>query len=282
MTNVAVQMEALDDFVSRARSQNELHHETHIELFKGLVSGTKASYRDVGDKYALGDERIRDLDTVVSNKVASLQDSHGVLTASVQRPLLALTDAVKNSTMKEYVPTGETPQKTNYVFPSVLPRTDSRDKIRAGISGPRLSTNSSSSPLVASPTKPPIYTDSPSTDRIPSQLVSSEGEVTKTGIGTTTGLRELDINVTANTISTRHSDPAPSLSSAGDSSKPREELKTADVHARPLKRQATTTEIKLLQKPGWGKGGDLVKLEGRENVCPGGGRRLRSSVQERN
>lgn len=286
MKEMASQMQALDDFVTRARSQNERHHKTHLQSLQGLSSIVHQSCTGLGDRFTHEQDRVRFLEGVAVSETSALEASLPPLTSSIQIPLSDLRQEIAGAPLKEYSPTGETPQKTQYIFATTLPRTEPHDRILAKLSRPSSSSSSFSSCVPASPNKTIIYNDIPPVPLPPpssAPLLDHEPEVKPT----TTGLREIDLNITANT---RHSDP--SLTS---SSSPVAKLRSMDNNSGvismgppPLKRQATTTESKLPQKLGTSTRAaaaaaaaataGLLKLEGRENAPLGGsGRRLRSS-----
>lgn len=275
MKDVASQMQALDGFVSRARSQNERHHETHLKSFQGLCSTVRQSYARLGDEFVAGQDRVHFLNEAVTSETSALQASLNPLASAIQTPLSGLRQEITEAPMKEYCPTGETPQKTHYVFPTTLPRTEPHDRILAKLSRPpSSSTSSSASPsrIPASPNKSVVYTDIPSVSLPPPPLsVPSGDDEVKT-----TGLREIDLNITANV---RHSDPTPRFSSPATKHAAGQ---TMPMGPPPLKRQATM-ESKLPQKLGSSTkaaAATVVKLEGRENAVAGTGRRLRSSPLE--
>ncbi|KAI4256564.1 MAG: hypothetical protein L6R42_006144, partial [Xanthoria sp. 1 TBL-2021] len=267
MKDMATQMQALDDFVTRARSQNELHHSTHVSSLQSLASTVNESYSSIGDHFTSSYDRVRDIGNDISERSKALQDALPPLTETVQQPLSSLRSTIINAPLKEYVPTGETPQKTQYRFPNTLPRTEPHDKLLTKIFP--ASHNNSTTSLIppSSPSKSIVYTDpdNTSTDH-PVAATSTPSKPTTT----TTGLRELDMNVTNNT---RHSDPA---LANNNHSKPTVDapFNNTSMGPPPLKRQATMEgNSKLPTKFGQGK--TVVRVEGRENL--GAGRRLRSS-----
>ncbi|KAI4285689.1 MAG: hypothetical protein L6R35_004599 [Caloplaca aegaea] len=264
MKDMATQMQALDDFVKRARSQNEHHHTTHVSSLQSLASTVNASYSSIGDHFASTYDRVKNIGSDISERSRSLQESLPPLAENIQQPISELRCSVANTTFKEYAPTGETPQKTQYRFPATLPRTEPHEKL-LNKTFPSSTTGSSFSTLPPSPSKPIVYTDTPSEEESPPVIVSNESSRPATA----SGLREISLNISSNVVG-RHSDPN-SLTA-----KPAIEMTKANdigMAPPPLKRQATM-DCKLPQKS-QGRGGGIVKLEGRENV--GAGRRLRSS-----
>ena len=259
MKDMATQMQALDDFVTRARSQNERHHSRHVTSLQGLASTVHQSYSSIGDHFVSTYDRVRDIGADVSTQSTVLSAFLPPLSSTVQQPLADLRADITSAPLKEYVPTGETPRKTQYQYPTTLPRTEPHDKIlgRQAPSSP-LQTNSTQSPI-KSPSKSIVYTDAPATNGIPPTSPSKDSNPAS--------LREISLNVNA---SLKRNNSDSQTSNAPTAVKP--DLEVVGMGPPPLKRQAT--ESKLPQKFGGGRPG-MVKLEGRENV--GAGRRLRSS-----
>ncbi|KAL8823156.1 MAG: hypothetical protein Q9191_006120, partial [Dirinaria sp. TL-2023a] len=207
MKDMATQMQALDDFVTRARSQNERHHETHIQSLQSLASTVNQSYSSIGEHFLSTFDRVRDLGSDMSSQTTSIRASLPHLSATIQQPLTELRTAVTNADLKEYCPTGETPQKTQYHYSTTLPRTESHEKllIKHSLRQPPSSSTS--------PTKSLVYTDAiPTTASAPASPVKDPARPTS-------GLRELDMNVALGSSSVaRHSDPALAATSGNTNS----------------------------------------------------------------
>lgn len=264
MKDMAVQMQALDDFVTRARSQNERHCETHVQSLRGLAETVEESHSSVSDHLTSSSARIRSFDNDSVAQGTAIQSILPPLTSNIQEPLSSLRANISNASLKEYIPTGETPQKSHYEFPTTLPRTEPHEKLLAKLRRPYSSSSASPSRL-PSPNKSIVFTDTPS---IPLPLLSSEDSGMKSSIS---GLREIDLNITANATLARHSEPSPA-SISSSATKPGLDTDTAAMGPPPLKRHATM-DSKLPQKH---RGG--LRGEGRENaVVQSSGRRLRSS-----
>ncbi|KAL8761241.1 MAG: hypothetical protein Q9184_002621 [Pyrenodesmia sp. 2 TL-2023] len=267
MKDIATQMQALDDFVTRARSQNERHHATHVSSLQSLSSTVDESYSSIAEHFTSTYDRVKNIGNGISEQSKALQDTLPPLTQNVQQPLADLRSSIANAPFKEYVPTGETPQKTQYNFPTTLPRTEPHEKIISNLFSSS-STSSSARNLPPSPCKSIVYNDSPASD----ELATAPPSDKPSRPATASGLREISLNISSN-VPNRHSD----LNSI--TNKPAVEVpKVHDISMAPppLKRQATS-ECKLPQKS-LGKGGagqGFLRLEGRENL--GAGRRLRSS-----
>ncbi len=253
MKDMATQMQALDDFVTRARSQNERHHSRHITSLQGLASTVHQSYSSIGDHFVSTYDRVREIGADMSAQSTALSASLPPLASTIQQPLADLRAAITAAPLKEYIPTGDTPRKTQYQYPTTLPRTDPHEQIlgKPAPSSPRHTTTTQSPRK--SPSKSIIYTDAPATTGIPPTSPSKDPNPAS--------LREISLNVTA---SLKRDLQVPTAATATKS-----EAEMMGMGPPPLKRQATESKL-----PRGGRAG-MVKLEGRENV--GAGRRLRSS-----
>ncbi|KAL8846020.1 MAG: hypothetical protein Q9221_008851 [Calogaya cf. arnoldii] len=262
MKDMAKQMQALDDFVTRARSQNERHHTTHVSSLQSLASTVNDSYSSIGDHFTSSYDRVRDIGDDIFEQSKALQDTLPPLTETVQQPLSSLRSTIASNPLKEYAPTGETPQKTQYRFPTTLPRTEPHDKLLTKIFPTSQNSSATSLNPPPSPSKSIVYTDPEITSTDPLATSSTPSKKTTTG-----GLREIDTNITNN--SNRNSDPV-----LANNTKSTDAPFNTSMGPPPLKRQATMEgNSKLPTKFGQAKG--VVRVEGRENL--GAGRRLRSS-----
>ena len=261
MKDMAVQMQALDDFVKRARSQNESHHESHAQSLRDLASSVKDTCAKTGDHLGSTLDRFNSFDAEMKSGQASLQETLAPLESTLRQPLSDLRQQILATPLTEYTPTGETPQKSHYQYPTTLPRTAAHSKILADSAHADPQTEKSvltSNP--PSPTKSIVYTDAPDDDVALIRPASSDG----------TSLREIPVNMHASL--TRHSEPLASTKTE------MENLSSSLMGPPPLKRHATM-ESKLPTKYSGAKAG-VLRAEGRENAVPLGavaGRRLRSS-----
>ena len=262
MKDMATQMQALDDFVTRARKQNELHHSTHVGSLEGLTSTVRQSYSSIGDHFVSTYDRVRHIGEDISTQSTSLQASLPPLSSIIQQPLAELRSNISGAPLKEYTPTGETPRKTQYQYPTTLPRTESHDRLLG-----RKPSAPPPSPR-RSPSKSVVYTDTPATDGDLHPTSTSPSKEANPG-----GLREVSLNVNASLVRNHSDSSAPTLLTTGKA-----DPENVGMAPPPLKRQATM-ESKLPTKFGGGRMPGVVKLEGRENLGAsfGSGRRLRSS-----
>ena len=256
VADMAKQMQSLDDFVTRARSQNDQHHKVHVQSLQGLASNVSQSYASIGDHFASTYDRVREIGSDIATQSTAAQAALPPLSSSIQQPLADLRSAIANATPRAYVSTGQTPQRKAYRYPTVLPHTLSHDKLLGrGQPSPN-----------KSPVKAAVYADAPGADAPPPPSPTKDG------------LREISLNVPG-ALPRNNSDPALTTMNGA-----KIDVETVGMGPPPLKRQAT--ESKLPTKLGGAPKTMVVKLEGRENSLSAsfgasGGRRLRSSPTER-
>jgi kinesin family protein 11 len=242
MKDIAIQMQALDDFVTRARSQNALHQDSHIVSLAGFSSTVKNSYDNIGSHFTTTYERVKDLGEEMSFKTGSLHDALLPLDTTLRQPLAELRSNIASTLLQEYAPTGETPRKTQYQYPTSLPRTEPHENLLAALRKPALTIT----PQVSSvKTIPVVFNDIPASEmnEVPSAPVSAS-DLAPTG-----GLREIDINISAALLS---SAPGSTVSNT-----------SSDGEIRSFKRSITGSGLKLPSKVA--KKQAVVPLEGREN-----------------
>jgi kinesin family protein 11 len=244
MKDVGLQMQALDDFVARARLQNAQHHDVHSQSLHGLLTIARSSYGNISNHFTSSYERVRGLGVEMSEKTGTLGETLLQVDSTLRQPLAELRSNIAMTTLQEYVPTGETPQKIQYQYPTELPRTEAHETLLAALRRPK------SASFSGSPTKtiPVVFNDTPTQSMSDFTLHSTTGPLqTPTSV---LGLREIDANVNAG-----------SLTSSAESAA---SILTGDVTGKipSLKRSVTGTGIKAprsIKKPA------VVALEGREN-----------------
>ena len=196
-------MRALDDFVARARSQNAQHHDSHVQSLESLSGTVKSSYSNIGTHFTSTYERVRDLGDEMSAKTAILEESLAPLDSVLKQPLTTLRENIASTSFQEYKPTGETPQKIQYTYPTELPRTEAHEALLAAMRKPVdfRSPSKSMTSMV-----PVIFNDEPSSLATNIRQFShslgasasrphSDPEVVRPTTSGTTGLREMDVNV---------------------------------------------------------------------------------------
>ncbi|KAI8624086.1 kinesin-domain-containing protein [Xylariaceae sp. FL1651] len=275
MRDLDEQMTSLDDFVTRARSQNAQHDAQHSESLRCLSSTVEDSYANIGDDFRKTCSRVEglgfDMDADIKTAEAALEPIH----INVCKPLADLREDISSTVIQEYRPTGETPQKTTYEYPTELPRTKAPMSLKARFNGE------------PSPSKASIFADADPTlpeNRSPSRLVpsddaaalaapSAERERTLLSVS----LRELHPNVNGNTglpsLDSRANATVHGFSaSIGPGSLMGVEADIPEDMTMPLFKKSKTARSRA--------GKQTLSVEGRENlpplatILPGGGREI--------
>ncbi|KAG2415689.1 hypothetical protein HFD88_006880 [Aspergillus terreus] len=273
MKDVSQQLTALDDFVAKARSHNGRFHEAHLGSLNTMSENVKGSYSAFDEKLGGFGEHIDQLREDAAMHTDSLEQTTAPLHKDIRQPLLDLRSAIRNRPMKEYIPTGVTPQKRRYEYPSSLPRTEAHDGLRSRHRTSKqfraLPFSEDPSPLpsspLASPPKQFVYSDA--TEAGAQASPSANARVSNAG------LKEAEGNAAKSTE--KEVEASPRIPS------PREATAKEEPEQPPLKRRRSTStnienkaETKLPQKRAARR-----MAEGRENVPPteiAGGQRFRN------
>lgn len=124
LTQLDNQLLSLDEIVNRVRAQNIQHHDTHVESLRSLESTVKESYVSLSERLTSSKERTNDFSHDFGSQAGQLKKDIEILHRGVGVPLAELRNDILASTLNEYVPTGQTPQKNaNYPYSRSLPRT---------------------------------------------------------------------------------------------------------------------------------------------------------------
>jgi kinesin family member 11 len=280
---MAVQMAALDEFVTRAREQNGRHHDSHCESLKDLSTNLRQTFGNMDDKLQATSARMQNHSAVWRGDIGSLDESLLPFSRSIQDPLAGLMANFSSNPLIEYVATGQTPQKKDWTYPTDLPRTASQESLLARLRGlPDSTPTASRSPRkIASPRKTvsprkgfssPSKLPSPTKTRVFHDDVATGGQIVlptqrlnEPADESKGGLREMDMNVLARPSSAddAHGHPQTTFSKS-----------TSNTQQPPLKRHATA-ESKLPRK-----GRENTVLSQSMGPGYGIGRRLRSSPQQ--
>jgi len=319
LSEMATQMAALDEFVTRARSQNDSHHAARVVSLSHLTASaqdglTRAKIDANGCTATFGgfsESQVEQM-TEIERLVSTLQDD--------TRPHLQELQAnIMESTMTDYMPTGQTPQKREWTYPTQLSRTENHESIvarRRGLPDPALATTktpsgsktpgrsprkqqtsprkaTASPSRPASPSKTKVFTDIQNPQKGKSSKgMQDHGHTISIPIDQIkAGLKEIDINLV----------PRPTSSSIGADERPvlidfSKSIGSSGVGGHgppPLKRHATTNavvESKLPMKLPRSKStvAAMATASGVENFSQSvgpppvlsSGRRLRSSPPE--
>ncbi|KAI1477098.1 kinesin-domain-containing protein [Daldinia eschscholtzii] len=165
MKDLHEQMTSLDDFVSRARSQNAVHHDDHADSMENLSSTVEGSYANIANHFKSTYSRVQDLGSEMEIDVVNVQTSLEPLSEKLCQPLSNLREDINGTMLQEYQPTGETPRKTTYEYPTELPHTRPHEVLLRELNGE------------PSPSKAKVFSDSDPTlseNRSPSRHFSSE------------------------------------------------------------------------------------------------------------
>lgn len=304
--DMAEQMQALDEFVTRARTQNGRHHDSHLDNLQHLTANASQSYSNVRDHYSALGDRVSHFQADASDMCDDIQNSVHPLTEDVRQPLKELRNCIEQAPLKEYTPTGQTPERTQYDYSISLPRTQTHETLLARMRNPNEDSADPDTPVkpvidspavspTSSPIKTMVYNDAEN------EVVSPRPPTTEVLKPTPSnmGLREVDLNVIAAKPPVSNSNtelsPAPSSPStdASDTEIGSNSLKqNDDMSPPPAKKQRSIappaaaatgfTESKLPQKRNTRR---TAMMDGRENIPPSiqtrsrgpSGRRLRNS-----
>ncbi|KAJ3527580.1 hypothetical protein NM208_g10629 [Fusarium decemcellulare] len=124
-----VQMEALDDFVARAKSENGHHHETHAQSVRALSNTVEESFGNISAHFKTTFDRVKNLGEEMELDLGDLEEGLEPLGDQICQPLTNLREDISRAALQEYQPTGETPAKVQYHYPTDLPRTEAHDLI---------------------------------------------------------------------------------------------------------------------------------------------------------
>lgn len=201
--------------------------------------------------------------------------------ATLHEPLAELRQHIIDAKLREYEPTGETPQKQLYTYPANLPRTAPREQLLDKMRAPLQPISASTTPLVSPAKVPVIFHDatpsslntSTSTNTVP--LKGDEDEVNPISSSESTLEMPMPTSLSPNhhlpsvgSLASVHSGLHGTATSQGSGveSAAKMDLDTKDVNAKPnLKRNASTSGLK---QPSRIKRQTVV-MEGKENVLPG-------------
>src|SRR5438270_759426 len=101
MKDIDIQMRALNDFVTRARSQNVQHYDVHCQSLKSLSEIAKASFDSIGGHLATTHERSKSLGDDISAKRKLLDEALATLDSTLQQPLSDLRANISRTTLQE-------------------------------------------------------------------------------------------------------------------------------------------------------------------------------------
>lgn len=117
-------MHALDDFVTHARTENTTHHESHGQSVQALSNTVEQSFGNISSHFKSTFDRVKNVGEEMELDANDMRDGLEPLEMQICQPLTNLRDGIASTSLQEYQPTGDTPQKAVYQYPTVLPRTN--------------------------------------------------------------------------------------------------------------------------------------------------------------
>ncbi|KAI0422717.1 P-loop containing nucleoside triphosphate hydrolase protein [Xylaria grammica] len=262
MRDLDEQMTSLDDFVARARSQNAQHDDYHTTSLQDLSSTVEGSYANIGDHFKTTCARVEELGSEMDVDIKTAEGALEPLPANVCQPLADLREDISSTVIREYQPTGDTPRKLTYEYPTELPRTQAHASLIAKLHGE------------PSPSKSAVFSDTDRTrleNRSPSRPASSDSGRNPLS----TSLRELHPNVN-NNIPTFDQRVSTTIHGFSSSTGPGSLMGAQDdIHEDvtvPLIKKSRTTRSRTSRS--------TLGAEGRENlpplatIVPGGGKEI--------
>ncbi|KAI1930170.1 Kinesin- motor protein [Ophidiomyces ophidiicola] len=200
--DIRTQMRALDEFVTRARSYNNDYHDSNCRALQTFDSNIRAAHHDIGGHLSQLGSRGEDFLAELRSEYQDIKALGLNVTALVREPLSELENNVRSAQMDDYIPTGNTPEKTNYQFTIKLPQTEAHDKLVRKMRGLKSPVKSP----VKSPIKQTLVDLEPFTSPMGSQSASpckglvyhdNDGlvEFPNKPSSISSGLREIDINI---------------------------------------------------------------------------------------
>ncbi|CAJ2499885.1 Uu.00g027380.m01.CDS01 [Anthostomella pinea] len=270
MMDLDEQITSLDDFVTRAQSENAQHHDQHSSSLRSLSQTVEGSYAKIGDHFKSTCSRVEGLGSEMDTDIGTAQDALEPLPENLCQPLADLREDISSTVLQEYRPTGDTPQKTTYEYPTELPRTESHEALIVKLDGE------------PSPSKAAVFVDRDPTlavNRSPSRRYASEQSFPLTDRDrppTSMSLREVHPNI--NSSSSFNFDPRANATihgfsaSIGPVSLMGAAADVVEDHTMPLFKKSRSSRPKGEKKS--------ASVEGRENmpllssIVPGGGREV--------
>lgn len=256
MKDLDVQMKDLDDFVTRAKQQNATHHAQHASSVHNLTTTVETSFDNILSHCKATFIRVQQLGSEMDLATSHLQATLDPLDDALRHPLASLRDDMQHTVLREYSPTGDTPVKAEYHFPTSLPRTAAPEVLLADMrdaptpSKPASALLSfSSSPAAGSGTMSPPPVPPPTRT---TRLSTMSAQEARSALGMS--LREVNPNVSA--AGSVVFEPSASIASAGA-----ESALPVGKHSVRASRLATKSKGKTIG----------TVMEGLENMPPSQG-----------
>lgn len=152
LQQMAIQMAALDEFVTRAREQNNRHHAERVQRSSAISQMVVASAQTSANELIERQRQLAELSQQSEQDTSNLEALVSPFTDDTRGPLAEVPGVMHAWMMREYQPTGATPQKREWTLPTSLPRTESHDVLVARLRGlPLPETKTASGPASHTP-----------------------------------------------------------------------------------------------------------------------------------
>ena len=125
--NIDARVETLADLAGEAQTANDEHYQAEADRRSNLVSSVAGNYQCVVERLTENSVQLQEVNLDLAKNAHSILDSFSMLEAGVHDPLEDLRAKTAAEEMEACAPTGQTPQRTAYQYPTRLPATDARD-----------------------------------------------------------------------------------------------------------------------------------------------------------
>jgi kinesin family member 11 len=202
---MTVQMSALDEFVTRARTQNEQSHQQHLDSMRQYHTEVAQLQSDITSSIDQRTSGLQAYHAETTENDNALSETVTTFSAEAEEALRTMRTHVQETSLTDYTPTGQTPQKREWSYPKDLPSTAPHATVIARSRGlpdptPEAKTPGRSprkSPRKASPTK--LTRSSPTKGKVYTD--AADGELTRAisleNMTEPIGLKEINMNIVA-------------------------------------------------------------------------------------
>ncbi|KIH89409.1 kinesin family member 11 [Sporothrix brasiliensis 5110] len=133
MKDLDVKMQDLDNLVTRATSSNDEHLAEHTASVSKISETVTATFSELSahaqETIGRGERFMEEAEADIKGQRSDWEPTEGTLC----QPLNDLRACISNTALREYVPTGETPEKVQYTYPLDLPRTAPHHVLISGL-----------------------------------------------------------------------------------------------------------------------------------------------------
>ncbi|RKF75430.1 Kinesin-like protein bimC [Golovinomyces cichoracearum] len=195
------QMCVLEKSINYAKSHNARQYSGHEKTLKSLSNTVTSSFSEIRIHFSSINESMCHLH---ENMNADWNTALGLLESLdqiVRQPLAHLRETVSGMNLKEYLATGQTPQKVKYDFPTILPQTEDHEAILRAFHNPPDDVDSEDAPVHTKFRSVTGDKSSPPVDEQVSISLNSPSQRKQTNLNEKTltksshGLREVNVNI---------------------------------------------------------------------------------------